>query len=142
MLDRLWPSTVTANWDNRSMKAARFQMVGTNNRAILEGMLAGLHFHQAIGSERIYNRIHQLASQVRQRAASSPILQLLTPADDRMYGSLVTFTFKRDPKPFFELCKKRRIWTTGSERLRVSTHIHTRPEDVDTLFKTMEEALG
>lgn len=142
MLDRLWPSTVTGNWDNRSLKAARFMMIGTNNRAILEGMLAGLHFHQSIGSERIYGRIHQLAAMVRQRAASSPLVELLTPADDRMYGSLVSIKFKEDPKAFFALCRKRKIWTQISNPLRISTHIHTRPADIDTLFATIDEAMG
>jgi hypothetical protein len=33
MLDRLWAHTVTGNWDQKSLKAARLMMVGTNNRA-------------------------------------------------------------------------------------------------------------
>ena len=36
MLEKLWPTIVTGNWDNYSLKAARFMMVGTNNRAIFE----------------------------------------------------------------------------------------------------------
>jgi isopenicillin-N epimerase len=42
MLDRLWVNVATTGWNDHSLKAVRFQMVGTNNRAILEGHLAAL----------------------------------------------------------------------------------------------------
>jgi selenocysteine lyase/cysteine desulfurase len=142
-LDRLWPHTVTAGWDNKQLKAARFQMMGTNNRAIFEGLVAGVRFANQLGPERIYTRMHGLARNVRERAAKIPYLEMLTPDDDRMYGSLVTFRF-RDKKPdaFFAACKAKRIWTTGGSPLRVSTHIHTRPSDIALLFDTMRETLG
>jgi selenocysteine lyase/cysteine desulfurase len=140
MLDRLWPNTVTGNWDNKSLKAARFMMVGTNNRAVMEGMMEGLRFHKAIGSDRVYARIHQLAQKVYEMASKSPHVELLTPPDDRMYGSLVTFRLKaKDTAAFNALCKKRRMWIIGGERLRVSSHIHTRPSDIDLLFSTINE---
>lgn len=141
-LERLWPHTVTAGWDDRKIKAARFQMMGTNNRAIFEGLSAGVKFANQIGPDRIYARIHQLARMVYDKARQVPYLELLTPEDDRMYGSLVTFRFTRKPDAFFESCKKQRIWTTGSPTLRVSTHIHTRPSDIDLLFQTMRDTLG
>jgi hypothetical protein len=39
-----------------------------------------------------------------------------------------------------ELCRKKRIWITGVERIRLSTHIHTRPQDIDLFFETVAEA--
>jgi isopenicillin-N epimerase len=143
MLERLWPTTVTGNWDNKKLKAALFMQVGTNNRAVFEGMMAGLRFHKSIGSDRVYGRIHQLAKSVYERAARMPVLELLTPADDALYGSLVTFRIKtKDMAPFFAACKKKRMWVIQSERLRVSTHVHTRPSDIDALFSTIEEVYG
>lgn len=49
-LERLWPHTVTANWDKKGMKAARFMMMRTNDRAMF------------------YDRIHQLARTVYEKA--------------------------------------------------------------------------
>jgi isopenicillin-N epimerase len=140
-LDRLWPSIVTANWDVRERKAARFMQVGTNNRAIFEGMVAGVRFANAIGADRIFARIHELAKSVRERAARLDYLKMLTPADSRMYGSLVTFQMPGvDKQKFNGLCAKRRIWIVGGERLRVSCHIHTRRSDLDLLFDTLEQS--
>ncbi|MBM3739554.1 MAG: aminotransferase class V-fold PLP-dependent enzyme [Acidobacteria bacterium] len=141
-LEKLWPVIVTGGWDNPARKAARFMSVGTNNRAIFEGMLAGVRFANAIGPERIYARIHALAREARERAEKLPFVKLLTPADDRMYGSLVTFEMSGvDPERFSKLCAERKIWTLpGTARMRVSTHIHTRRSDIETLFRTIEDA--
>jgi selenocysteine lyase/cysteine desulfurase len=116
--------------------------LGTNNRAILEGMMAGLEFGRAIGHQRIYRRIHELARRARARAARLPYLELLTPDDDRMYGGLVTVRFHRDARPVWTEMRKRRIWTLEGQQVRLSTHIHTRPEDIDLWFNIVEEKLS
>ena len=141
-LDRLWPNTVTGSWDKKEIKAARFQMMGTNNRAIFEGLVAGVHFAKQVGPERIYARIHQVARRIYERAQKVPYIELVTPGDDRMFGSLVTFRFSKKPDAFFEACRKRRIWTTGGAQLRVSAHVHTRPSDIDLMFDVMRDTLG
>jgi selenocysteine lyase/cysteine desulfurase len=140
---RHWPAVVTGRWEDATIGAARFMQVGTNNRAIFEGMLAGARFARSIGQERIHARIHHLASLARARAAEIPYLELLTPANDSLYGSMMTFRFRdRDPKPLVEACHRKRIWISGSDRIRVSTHIHTRPSDLDLFFSTMRETIG
>ncbi len=142
MLDRTWPMCVTGGWDDKSLKAGRFMRMGTNNRAIFEGMIAGLHFAQSIGHERIQARAHRLAKRVYDRAHRLPYIELLTPNDDRMFGALVTVRFKVDAKPVWEETNKRKIFISGAQQVRISTHIHTRPADVDQLFDIIEEKLG
>ena len=141
MLERLWPAVVTAGWSDQKLKAARFMRIGTNNRAIVEGLMAGLRFLKALGPERVYGRIHQLARMVFERARGQGDLELLTPDDDRLYGGLVTFRMKPELfQAFNALCAKKRIWIVASERMRVATHIHTRPRDIDLFFRTLNEA--
>lgn len=142
-LDAHFPVIATASWDDKTLKAARFMRFGTNNRAVIEGMMAGLRFAQALGPDRIYARIHELARDVYDRAADLPYVELLTPADERMYGSLVTFRIdlpERKLERLWRLCDERLIWTTGNPRLRVSTHVHTRRDDLDLFFATLAEA--
>jgi selenocysteine lyase/cysteine desulfurase len=117
--------------------------VGTNSRAIFEGMLAGVRFARTIGPERIYARAHQLARMAQERAARLPYLELLTPGDERMYGALVTFRMsdRVDRTKLFQKCVERKIWTLKGQQLRLSTHIHTRPEDLDLFFRTLEESV-
>ena len=118
-------------------------MVGTNNRAVLEGHIAALHFLKQVGPDRVYQRIHDLARRVAERFAKLPNVEVLTPDDDRLYAGMVTVQFKGiGTKPLYELARKRRMWLPGSDRLRISTHIHTRPADLDALFQTIHESLG
>jgi len=141
-LDRLWPLNVTGAWDDKSLKAGRFMRFGTNNRALFEGMLAGMKFANDIGQERIYARIHQLARHTFDRARKLPYIELLTPDDDRMFAALVTIAFKKDASAVWAETSKRRIFVSGAQRVRLSSHIHTRPQDIDELFDIIESKLG
>ncbi len=141
MQERVWPSITTDAWPNMTLQGARFMQVGTNNRAIFEGMVAGVEFARAIGPELIYARIHKLARMAFERARGKGDLQLLTPDDDRMFGSLVSFQMRPGHfRKFSSLCRERKIWIMQSERFRVSAHIHTRPEDIELLFQTIDDA--
>ncbi len=142
-LEEHYPLVVTGDWDDKKLKAARFMRVGTNNRAIFEGLMAGMRFARRIGPDRIYARIHALARRTLERARSLPYAEMLTPDDDRLFGAMVTFRLKGDDvRRLWELCRKRRIWTTEKNPLRISTHIHTRPADLDLFFETLDEAMG
>jgi len=143
-LDKLWPLTVTGGWDRKDLKAARFQMVGTNNRAIIEGAMAGLRFAEQIGHDRIYARIHELAKMTYRRAEKSPSVEILTPEDDKMYGSLVTIRLrsKEHAAALAAACQKKRIWTLQGPQIRLSVHIHTRPSDIELFFKTVDETVA
>jgi selenocysteine lyase/cysteine desulfurase len=141
-LDRLWPLNVTGGWDDRSLKAGRFMRQGTNNRAIFEGMIAGLRFARAVGPERIYTRIHQLARQTHERAARVPSIQLLTPNDDRMFAALVCIKFKKDASAVWQETAKKKIFVSAGQQVRLSSHIHTRPSDIDQLFDIIEDKMG
>ncbi|MCW5981483.1 MAG: aminotransferase class V-fold PLP-dependent enzyme [Bryobacteraceae bacterium] len=140
MLDRLWVNVATGGWDDRKLKAARFMQVGTNNRAIFEGFIAGLRFLKELGPERVYGRIHQLGRMCYAKARHVPGLELLTPDDDRMFAGLVSFRLTAEQaKKANERCREKRIWIYPSEKTRVSTHIHTRPEDLDVFFDIIRD---
>ena len=141
-LDRLWPLNVTGGWDDKSLKAGRFMRQGTNNRAIVEGMIAGLRFAQAVGPERIYARIHHLARHTYERAAKLPYIELLTANDDRMFAGLVAIKFKKDSTAVWQEAGKRKIFVSGGQQVRLSSHIHTRPSDIDQLFDIIEDKMG
>lgn len=143
-MDRLWANTVTGNWDDKKLKAARFMMVGTNNRAIFEGMRAGVRFLREIGPERVYGRIHDLAKLARQKFSALPQLAMITPEDDRLCGSLVSWRFPKDANlvPLWEYCKEHKIWPYQSAQLRLSTHIHTRVADLDAFAEAIRQTVN
>jgi len=142
-LDDHNPVIVTEGWDDKSLKASRFMRLGTNNRAIIEGMMAGLRFARAIGHDRIYERMHELSKQVYARVSELPFISMYTPKDDRFFASMVTFHIKLSERQFDKFwmrCDERSIFTTRYPHLRISTHIHTRQSDLDLFFDTLQEA--
>jgi selenocysteine lyase/cysteine desulfurase len=140
MLERLWPTFTNDSWSDKPLKAARFMMLGTNNRSIFEGLLAGLNFYKSLGPQLIFGRTHQLARMAYERARQEPSLKLLTPDDDRMFGALVTYQMKKEHFSRLEAeCAKRKIWIYGSDRQRVATHVHTRPADLDVYFELLKK---
>jgi selenocysteine lyase/cysteine desulfurase len=143
-LDRHWPVIVTGDWDRKELKAARFMKIGTNNRAIIAGMMAGKRFLEALGPERVYARIHELARRVHAMAKQRPYLKLLSSDDDRLYGALVTVTFPEnfDFAQLWRKARERRIWLYGSQRLRISTPIHLRMSDIEAAFELFDEVAG
>lgn len=142
-LDRLWPTIVTGDFDRKELKAARFMKVGTNNRATIVGLMAGLKFINELGAENIYRRVHEMAKRNVAMARQRPYLDVLSSDDDRLYGALVYIGFqKRDQKKVGELIRKKRIWVHVDNAVRISTHIHTRPQDLDLYYATLDEAFG
>jgi len=60
-----------------------------------------------------------------------------------MYGSLVTIRMilsGKKPYRLWQFCSERRIWTTGSPQLRVSTGVYTHHSDFDLFFEMLAEA--
>ena len=143
-LDRHWPVIVTGDWDKKDLKAARFMKIGTNNRATIAGMMAGKRFLEALGPDSVYRRIHELAKRVYAMAEQRPYLRLLSSADDRLYGALVTVAFPENFRfdEFWRKARERRIWLYGGQRLRISTPIHLRMSDIEATFALFDEVAG
>lgn len=144
-IPQFWPTVVTGDWDKLELAAARYMRVGTNNRAIFRGMMEGLRFLKALGPENVYNRIHSLAQLCRRMAQERSYLQLLTPEDDRLYAAMVTFKFNTSEDrfgQFLQQLQKARIWTVAGNPFRISTHIHTRPEDLEAFFQVADRVFA
>jgi selenocysteine lyase/cysteine desulfurase len=139
---KLWPTIVVDGWQN-AKDAVKYMQLGCNNRAEWEGALAAVRWIEEIGRERIEKRIHQLARMTYERARQIPYLRVLTAADERLYGGMVAFEVDRpDYAPLWKKLAERKIWTLRGPKIRISTHIHTRPEDIERFFDTMKEVFG
>lgn len=144
LLDRLWVNIASANWNNKKHKAYRFSNFGTSNLSVMVGLKAALEFVQAVGPERIYKRIHQLATDVRDRIRKLPQLRLANASEDAFFAGLVSFgAVNGDLKNVLAECNSRHIRTAGGATLiRVATHIHTQPAEIDALLDAIRRGLN
>ena len=144
----LWVNIATANWNNYDLKAYRFSWFGTSNLSVIVGLKAALDFHQQIGPEIVYARIHELASQVRERLSHYPQLRIVNASADRFYGGMVTFEpdaskWKGDFKRVLELCAARNIRIAGApDHIRIATHIFTQPAELDAFYDVLTAGLA
>ncbi len=70
---------------------------------------------------------------------------MVSPADHRLYGSLVCVDLQASAEKqqrLWEEAQRRKMWLLGGERLRLSAHIHTRPSDIATFFALSDEMLA
>ncbi len=144
LLDRLWPCVVSSGWDNKDgLHAARFMMIGTNNRSTIDGMIAGVRFFKSIGEEVIFARMHQLARRAMRAAQQRRYLEVVTADDSRFFQAMLCLRFKTDKlDALWPALREQKICTLGGQRLRLSFHIHTRPSDIDHFFEVCDRVLG
>jgi isopenicillin-N epimerase len=143
LLDRLWVTIASADWRNRALKAWRFSNVGTSNLSVMVGLKAALDFHKALGPARVYARIHELASRVRDRIKEYPQLRLANASSDAFFGGLVSFEpVKGDLKRVVAELEARNVRFGGNaRRIRIATHVFTQPTELNALFDAVERGL-
>jgi selenocysteine lyase/cysteine desulfurase len=139
---KLWPTIVVDGWQN-TKDALKYMQLGCNNRAELEGVLEALRFIEELGATRIYARIHHLARYTYEQATRFSYLKMLTSPDHNLYGGMVAFEVDRpDYAPLWKELGERKVWTLRGNKIRISTHIHTRKSDIDKFFQTLKEVFG
>jgi isopenicillin-N epimerase len=143
LLERLWVHTASAEWQNYKLKAYRFSNLGTSNLSVLAGLAAALRFHETLGPQRVYARIHELAKRVRERVANYSALRLANASSDDFYAGLVSFEpAKGDLKRVVTECAARNIRIIGGpERIRVATHIFTQPTELNAFFDALDRGV-
>jgi isopenicillin-N epimerase len=147
-LEKLWVNTATVDWRNFALKAYRFSTFGTSNLSVMVGLKAAVDFYRTLGAERIYTRMHQLATQVRDRIARYPQVRIVNASGDGFFGGMVCF----EPVPavppgattgglkrIVDECAGRNIRIAGSpERIRISTHIFTQPTELGAFYDALD----
>lgn len=147
-LKNLWVNTASANWRNYDLKAYRFSCIGTSNLSVMVGFKAALDFHLQLGPNIVYTRIHELASELRERIARFPQLRITNAGFRSSYGGMISFVpnneeWKGDLTRLMDLCESRKIRFKGTPgHFRLSTHIFTQPSDLDVFCSVLRIALS
>jgi len=64
MIDRLWSTIATEGWDDLSLRAERFQRIGSASVPTLYGLRAAIDFANKIGMDRIEQRHRTLCDRI------------------------------------------------------------------------------
>src|SRR5215472_13065644 len=142
VIDRLWNTIATEGWDDKKIRAERFQRIGSSNVPALCGLKAAIEFANQIGMDRIEKRHRKMADyihdQVVERGAKS-----WTSRDPALRCAIATVTIEpyQMPEPELWMWKHKRIRIRGGlpSKVRLSTPYYLRKTDIDRFLEACDE---
>jgi selenocysteine lyase/cysteine desulfurase len=142
MIDQLWSTVTTHGWDDKKIRAERFQHFGSSNVPILAGMKASIQFSQQIGMDRIEKRHRELnqyiLSEMQKRGA-----ELWTSTNPTMRCAIVSFSIAPVKIADLErdLWKNQQIRVRGADpyKIRLSTPYYLQKSEIDRFLVQFDE---
>jgi isopenicillin-N epimerase len=144
--ERLWPTLASGGWDDLSLGAQRFNHMGTMDESRPAGLLAAVSFMDAIGLERVEARGRYLRDMLESGLRSIPGVMVVTPADEALKGSMVSFSIDgvESAEVQRHLSRSARIRTRvigeyGYGWMRLSTHVYNNPTEIERVLVLIDE---
>lgn len=142
VIDRLWNTLATEGWDEATLRAERFQRIGSSNVPALAGMRAAIQLANQIGMQRIEKRHRIMAdymlAEMLKRGAES-----WTSPDAALRCAIATVNLPGVKRMDLEtwLWKHKKIRVRGGEpsKLRLSTPYYLLRKDVDRYLAAFDE---
>lgn len=142
VIDRVWNTIATAGWNDRALRAERFQRIGSSNVPSLWGVRAAVQLANQIGMERIEKRHRQMADyilkEMTRRGAES-----WTSPDPALRCGIATVNVAPVTMPELEnwmwKTKKIRIRGGAPSKVRLSTPYYLLRKDVDRYLVAFDE---
>ena len=142
MIDRLWNTIATEGWDDKKIRAERFQRIGSSNVPALWGLRASIQLANDIGMDRIERR-HRMLADSMLAAMIKRGAQSWTSPDASMRCAIVTVNVPPVPRMEFEnwLWKEKKIRIRGADphKLRLSTPYYLSRQDIDRFLDAFDE---
>src|SRR5438270_2083632 len=142
VIDRLWNTMVTEGWEDKKIRAERFQRIGSSNVPALWGLRASIKLANDIGIERIERRHRQMAdyilAEMIRRGAES-----WTSPDPALRCGIVSVNVPPVQRGDLEnwLWKTHKIRIRGGDphKLRLSTPYYLQKKDIDRFLERFDE---
>ncbi len=142
VIDRLWNTIATEGWEDKKIRAERFQRIGSSNVPALAGLRAAIEMANQIGMDRIEKRHREsanfLLSEMVKRGAES-----WTSPDPDLRCAIVTVNVPPIQRTDLEnwLWKVHKIRIRGGEpsKLRLSTPYYLRKQDMVRFLEKFDE---
>src|SRR6478752_3019374 len=142
IIDRLWNTIVTEGWEDKKIRAERFQRIGSSNVPALWGLRASIKLANDIGLDRIEARHRQLCNYILaemiKRGAES-----WTSPDPALRCAIASVNVPPIKRMDLEnwLWKQHKIRIRGGDphKLRLSTPYYLQKADIDRFLERFDE---
>ncbi|MGD0929028.1 MAG: aminotransferase class V-fold PLP-dependent enzyme [Candidatus Korobacteraceae bacterium] len=141
-MDYLWNTIATAGWDEKQLRAERFQRIGSSNVPSLCGLRAAIQMANAIGMERIEQRHRELADYILASMVKRGAVSWTSP-DPKLRCAIATVNVPPIERMKLEdwMWKTKKIRIRGGDpsKLRLSTPYYLRKKDIDRYLDAFDE---
>ncbi len=121
---------------------------GTRNVPTIVGHGAAMEFHNTIGRDRVEARCRALSRHLRDRLEHVPDVTILTPADERLSGGIVTISLKRGNARDVRTVMYRdygiglKAGRAEYNAIRISTHIFNDEDEIDRAVDVLTRVMA
>jgi len=142
VIDRLWNTIVTEGWDDKKIRAERFQRIGSSNVPSLMGLRAAVELANHIDMERIERRHRKMADYILAEMIKRGAVSWTSP-DAALRCALISVNVP--PVQIVELedwlwkTKKIRIRGGAPSKIRISTPYYLLKKDADRFLEAFDE---
>jgi isopenicillin-N epimerase len=142
VIDRLWNTIVTEGWDDRKIRAERFQRIGSSNVPALWGLRAAIKLANDIGLERIERRHRFLGDYILAEMNKRGAISWTSP-DPALRCAIITVNVPPVPRMDLEnwLWHEHKIRIRGADpnKLRLSTPYYIQKKDIDRFLEKFDQ---
>jgi selenocysteine lyase/cysteine desulfurase len=142
VIDRLWNTIVTEGWDDKKIRAERFQRIGSSNVPSLMGLRAAVEFANQIGMERIERRHRKMADYILAEMMKRGAVSWTSP-DAALRCAIATVNAPQiktmEVEDWLWKTKKIRIRGGAPSKIRLSTPYYLLKKDVDRFLEAFDE---
>jgi len=145
VIDRLWNTIVTEGWDDKKIRAERFQRIGSSNVPSLMGLRAAVELANRIGMERIERRHRKMGDYILAEMTKRGAVPWTSP-DAELRCAIATMNDPRiktmEAEEWLWKTKKIRIRGGAPSKIRLSTPYYLLKKDIDRFLGAYDEYLG
>ena len=142
VIDFVWNTIATEGWNDKAIRAERFQRIGSSNVPSLDGLRASIQFANAIGMDRIERRHRAMGDYMLAEMTKRGAVSWTSP-DPKLRCAITTVNVPPIKRMELEnwLWKTKKIRIRGGEpsKLRLSTPYYLRKKDVDAYLAAFDE---
>jgi selenocysteine lyase/cysteine desulfurase len=124
----------STHWNDHADDGYRFSQRGTGSLSLLMGLDAALDFHNAIGPQRVQERIKYLGDYLRDGLRKIPGVRLYTSSHPEMSAGITVYSVDgvTGPQLQAEMWNRARLRPRANgPGVRHSTHIFNNPAEID-----------
>jgi selenocysteine lyase/cysteine desulfurase len=142
VIDYLWNTIATEGWENKEIRAERFQRIGSSNVPSLDGLRASIQLANSIGMDRIERRHRAMGDYMLAEMTKRGAVSWTSP-DPKLRCAITTVNVPPIKRMELEdwLWKTKKIRIRGGEpsKLRLSTPYYLRKKDIDAYLAAFDE---